>query len=112
MRPKGTPEEFAAGEQQFWDLAGPLLARDDTEEGTLMNSRCLRVQGDFVAMVAPSGQMVVKLPAARVQELVDQGVGEPFAPAKRVFKEWLAVVGTDEARWRDLLHEAHAFVRG
>lgn len=100
-----------AAESLFWDLAAPLLARDDTEEGRIMSSRCLRVNGDFCAMVTRTGQMVVKLPADRVRELVVQGIGESFAPAGKVFKEWLAVVGTDEDRWRALLDESHRFIR-
>ena len=99
-------------DERFWDLAAPLLAHDDTEEGTIMNRRCLRVRGDFCAMVATSGQLVVKLPRQRVHELIAAGVGEPFAPAGKVFKEWIAVVGTDEEQWSELMVESAAFVRG
>jgi hypothetical protein len=35
--------------------------------------------------------LVVKLPKDRVEELVETGVGKPFAPAGKVFKEWLSV---------------------
>ncbi len=94
----------------FWDLAAPLLALDGTEEGRIMSSRCLRKDGDFVAMVARSGQLVVKLPADRVSELIAAGTGESFAPAGKVFKEWLAVVGQDEATWQALLNESHSWV--
>lgn len=102
----------AAADELFWDLAAPLLAREDTEEGRIMSSRCLRVNGDFCAMVTSSGQLVVKLPAERVTALIGEGVGEPFAPAGKVFKQWLGVEGRDEKRWSDLLHESHAFIRG
>jgi hypothetical protein len=110
MRAKGDEEAVAAAREQFWDLCGPLLARDDTEEGTIMSSKCLRVNGEFVAMVVQSGQMVAKLPAARVQELVADGVGEPFAPAKKVFKEWVALVTHDEDLWQSVLDESHSWV--
>ena len=112
MRPKAEPEVFKAGEEQFWDLCGPLLAQDGTEEGTLMSSRCLRTNGDFVAMVAPSGRLVVKLAADRVQELIDHGLGEAFAPAKKVFKEWVALTTRDDAVWQSVLEESHAWVSG
>lgn len=97
-------------ELRFWDLCGPLLARDDTEEGKIMSSRCLRVNGDFVAMVARSGQLVVKLDASRVGELIDAGIGESFAPAGKVFKEWVAVEDGDGTDWNGLLLESHAWV--
>ena len=101
-----------AAVDQFWDLAAPLLARDDTEEGTIMSTRCLRVNGDFCAMVTSSGQLVVKLPAPRVLDLIELGQGEPFAPAGKVFKEWLGVVGDDEQEWDTLLQESHRFIGG
>ena len=63
-------------------------------------------------MVATSGQLVVKLPEQRVDELIAGGVGEPFAPAGKVFKEWLAVSGTDEKLWSELMAESQTFVRG
>ncbi len=53
---------------------------------------------------------MVKLPAERVTELIDAGRGEPFAPAGKVFSEWLAVTEVDEDRWRALLREGVAFV--
>jgi hypothetical protein len=35
--------------------------------------------------------------------------GEPFAPAGRVFREWVAVPRPDRRRWRAMLAEAKAF---
>lgn len=100
------------GDALLWDLAQPWLTRDDTEEGTIMSSRCLRVDGDFWAMTDKHGRLVVKLPAERVTELVDEGAGEPFAPAGKVFREWVAIVGDDEATWEQTLDESHRFARG
>jgi len=51
-----------------------------------------------------TGRLIVKLNAARVTALIDEGVASPFAPAGKVFKEWAAV--DDDVRWRDLLTEA------
>lgn len=101
-----TPEEL------FWQLAAELQHEDPrVQEGTIMNSRCLRVGKDFLALVDYKGSgLVVKLPAARVAELVGAGVGRPFGPAGKVFKEWLSVPAPDRGRWRDLLREGIAFV--
>ena len=99
-------------ETLFWQLAAELQKRDPRiAEGTIMNGRCLRVGKEFLALVDYKGSgLVVKLPRERVAELIDAGVGKPFAPAGKVFKEWLSVPSLDRALWRKLLREGLAFV--
>ena len=99
-------------ESMFWELIEELqLADPRVEEGTIMGGRCARVAGEFLGLVNFKGSgLVVKLPRERVQELIDQGVGQPFAPAGKVFKEWVSVPERDRRRWRALLREGVAFV--
>lgn len=99
-------------EDLFWKLAAELQAEDDrVVEGTIMNGRCLRVGKEFLALVDYKGSgLVVKLPKHRVSELIEHGHGQPFAPAGRVFKEWLSVPSPDRQRWRALLREGIAYV--
>ena len=100
------------GSDLFWSLVDGL-AKEDTRvhEGTIMGGRCVRVDGEFLALVDYKGSgLVVKLPRERVQDLIDQGVGRSFAPAGRVFKEWVSVLGRDESLWRSLLDEGLEFV--
>ena len=99
-------------EELFWDLASELQAEDArVVEGTIMNARCLRVGKEFLALVDYKGSgLVVKLPRSRVAELIDQGKGQPFAPAGKIFKEWLSVPRADRRRWRALLREGIAHV--
>jgi len=94
------------------DLADELHADEPrVVEGTILNGRCLRVGREFLALVDYKGSgLVVKLPRTRVAELIEQGKGLPFAPAGRVFKEWLAVPKPDRRLWRALLREGIAFV--
>lgn len=96
----------------FWELARELQAKDPRiVEGTIMNGRCLRVGKEFLALVDYKGSgLVVKLPKVRVAALIEEGWGQPFAPAKRVFSEWLSVPEPDRRRWRALLEEGVAFV--
>jgi hypothetical protein len=99
-------------ESLFWELVDELQLEDPrVEEGTIMGGRCVRVSGEFLALVAFKGSgLVVKLPARRVAELIEAGVGRPFAPAGKVFKEWVAIPERDRRRWRSPLREGVAFV--
>ncbi len=96
----------------FWELIDELQTEDPrVEEGTIMGGRCARVGGEFLGLVDFKGSgLVVKLPRARVAELIDQGIGRPFAPAGKVFKEWVAIPELDRRLWRSLLREGVAFV--
>lgn len=76
-----------------------------------MGGGCVRSGGEFVGMPHHKGDgIVVKLPRARVDELIDAGTGASFAPAGKVFREWVLVEEYDEQRWTDLLRESIAFV--
>ncbi len=79
----------------------------------MMGHHCLRStsSGGFVATVErSSGNLVTKLPRARVEELIESGIGAPFAPAGKVFREWVAVGADHGDRWEDLISESIAFV--
>ncbi len=105
---KSNPND--AAERRFWQLAAELIDDPDyphVAEGTLMGFRCLQVNGAFMAVVTrQSRQLVVKLDKKRVAELIESGEGLPFAPAKKVFKEWVEIVGDGDTQWRDLMREA------
>jgi hypothetical protein len=97
----------------FWKIADEFLENRGITEGSLMGFPCLRVKGDFFATCDHrTGDLIVKLPRERVQELMDAGRGVPFAPAGKVFKEWVLVEKRDGRRWRALMDEAKAFVSG
>jgi hypothetical protein len=102
----------AKTERLFWQLAAELMAENaDVAEGTIMNGRCVRVGEEFLALVDYKGSgLVVKLPPDRVADLIDAGIGQPFAPAGRVFKEWVAVPEPNRRVWRRLLDESVEFV--
>ncbi len=99
-------------EDVFWELIDELRYEDPRiEEGTIMGGRCARVAGEFLGLVDFKGSgMVVKLPRARVDMLIAQGTGQPFAPAGKVFREWVSIPRRDRRRWRSLLREGVAFV--
>jgi len=99
------------GEARFWALADPLLARPGVEESTMMGLPCLRVHGAFFASCdRTTGDLLVKLPEARVDDLVDAGRALSFAPAGRRFREWAAIPHQRSRTWKRLVDEALAFV--
>lgn len=97
--------------REFWEVVEPLFDEPGVVAGTLMNFPCLRRGKEFFGMPHhESGDAVMKLPRTRVAELVAQGVGQPFGPGKKVFKEWVLVDKAHKDQWLPLLREARAFV--
>lgn len=71
----------------------------------------LTCRGRIFAMLV-RGQLVVKLPKARVDALIADGVGTAFDANKgRPMKEWFGLAPTSDLEWTDLAHEALAFAR-
>lgn len=57
--------------------------------------------------------LVVKIPAAQVQELVTAGAAELFGPGHgRPDKTWAAVYASASDRWPELARAARAFAAG
>ena len=95
--------------EAFWRAAGRLIAEGKVDEGSIMGGPCVRRAGEFVAMPHHKGQgIVLKLTATRVAELIATAGGEPFAPAGRVFREWVLMRAENDELWAALLDEACA----
>jgi uncharacterized protein (TIGR02453 family) len=96
------------GGELFWELVEPLYADPAVQRSTMMGRPCVRRDGRFFASLEHrTGTLLVKLPRERVTRLIADGIGDPFAPAGRVFGEWLAVRAPDRGVWAGLLAEAH-----
>ena len=99
------------GSQLYWRLTESLLADPSVSRGTMIGLSCMRMDGAFFASLdRGSHHLIVKLPAARVAELIASGAGLVFAPSNRPFREWVAIPRPDEAIWAEFLDEARAFV--
>ena len=97
----------------FWEMAESFLIDKSITKSTMMGFPCLRVNGDFFASVdRKTGDLIVKLPANQVLDLIETEVGEPFAPNGRRFKEWVAIPNRDVTLWQQLINDARAFVEG
>jgi hypothetical protein len=76
----------------------------------MMGLPCLRLNGAFFAALdRTTNNLIVKLPADRVTDLIARGIGSAFAPNNRPFREWVAITSHDQSTWADLLREAKAF---
>ncbi len=82
-------KRFATIVETLADAPGVTNTRSGSR---LFGSSTLKVHDKIFAMVASSGEFVVKLPKARVDALVLAGEGERFdANRGRPMKEWLVV---------------------
>ena len=107
----GAVDDAGTKEALFWRLAEDLLRDPAVERGTMMGFPCLRVEGRFFVSIDPrSGDLVVKLPSTRVEELISAGQGRTFAPSGRPFREWVSIPQPSGNGWSALMAEALAFV--
>jgi TfoX/Sxy family transcriptional regulator of competence genes len=100
-------------EERFSTLAATLRNRGGVGLGSGkrgFGSDALQVDGRIFAMVTRS-RIVLKLPAARVRELIESGDGSPFDAGKgRPMREWVALEEGANERLLPLAEEALAFV--
>ena len=100
--------------EQIWEpIAKHQLARRDVTTGTGFGTNAgLRVSGKIFAMLV-RGELVVKLPRDRVDELVDAGAARRFDAGKgRPMKEWASVPASASRRWKGLVEEARSSSAG
>jgi len=77
--------------------------------GTGFGSNAIKINKSIFAMLVDD-LIVVKLPAARVTQLISSGDGVPFDAGKgKPMKEWVGLTVDDQAS-RELVAEAMTFV--
>jgi TfoX/Sxy family transcriptional regulator of competence genes len=96
----------------FDEAAERMLARHaDVQGGRMFASDGLKTGDRFFAIVA-QGDLVLKLPADRVEELIATAGAAPFEVGKRRMREWLRIAPADARECESLMTEARDFVRG
>jgi hypothetical protein len=108
---KMTPEPPRIRSPDFTQVIG-AFARDRAVSagGAGFGANALKIRGKIFAMSTSRGELVVKLPKSRVDELVGLGVGERFDPGHgRRMKEWVVFWGSTAAAIA-LAREARVFV--
>ena len=96
--------------QALFDRAANRLR--GVERGKMLLASGLRDPdaGKFFAFVT-RGQLVVKLPAERVAELIGSGEGRVFDAGKgRPMREWVGLTPADETACAAYMREARKFV--
>ena len=103
-------ELFEALCAEYAGVTGVTVPPPRSERGGRgFGAEALKINNRIFAMLA-GGRLVVKLPRARVAELIETGRGQPFDGGKGTpMKEWITLTG-DEAECRALVVEAQAFV--
>ena len=107
----GAPRSTAG--EAYARLCASFFSRGEVQpsEKRGFGAAALTIDGRIFAML-PRDRLVVKLPRARVDELVAAGCGERFDANKgRPMKEWLAIDPAREGDWDQLASEALDFVR-
>lgn len=105
-----TTSKNVTAAELFEEVAVRLAGEPGVARARMFGSPCLKIGGKVFATFWKD-TLVVKLPAARVDEAVASGTGERFDPGMgRVMKEWVAFVPTTIEEWLALAVESRAFV--
>jgi len=100
-------------EERFKEVTSAMRRNSEVSLGASkgFGSSALTVGGKIFAMLAPKHGFVVKLPKARVNQLVERGEGTRFEPGPgRVMKEWFVADADSDLDWTVLATEAMKFV--
>jgi hypothetical protein len=110
-RPRSSDSDGSNADEAFAEVTRAFAADPEVSFGRLFASDGLKVGGKIFAMLV-RGNLVVKLPKARVDALLAAGKAERFDPGHgRLMKEW-AVILPGAGDWLALAREARAFVGG
>jgi hypothetical protein len=102
-------DRFAALVEAFDGTPGVTLPGESGRRG--FGAEALKVDGSIFAMLV-QGALVLKLPEARVDELVTSASGGPFDAGKgRPMREWVALADGDPGTDLPLAREALEHVR-
>jgi hypothetical protein len=108
--PKPDPQTFATLEARYASEPDVELPGAGKKAG--FGSATLRCRGKIFAMSPDRRSLVVKLPAARVGEIIAAGEGAPYSTGNgKVMKEWVTIPAERSASWAALADEALACSR-
>jgi hypothetical protein len=97
---------------EFQKVVSTFSDHRDVKFGRMFSSSSvLNVDGKIFAM-SRKGDLVVKLPKDRVDQLVEARKGTRFDPGHgRIMKEWIVIPAKKKEDWQKLSKEAYGFVK-
>ena len=101
-------------ERRYAEIVARLVGEPGVEQSLTRGfaQYGLKVDGKLFASLWRKGGLILKLPRARVDWLVDSGDGERFDPGHgKAMKEWVVIGPGATIDWLELAREALAFVR-
>ncbi|MCI4339653.1 MAG: MmcQ/YjbR family DNA-binding protein [Thermoplasmata archaeon] len=102
-----------ASSERFARLAEQLAGSDGSKgpHRVGFGTGSLFVGRKMFGLLGDSGALVLKLPPARVQALIDEGTGKGWHPgAGAPLKEYVAIGLQDHAKWLRLAQESRAYM--
>jgi len=89
------------------EIADKMAKESGVEQSTMMKSPCPRCKGDFMAMMfQKEDYLIIKVPPARVDALIDAGDGREMNFTKKKFKEWVLIPREFEDKFEAYIREA------
>ena len=89
------------------EIADKMAKESGVERSTMMKSPCLRYKGDFMAMMFDKEDcLIIKVPPARVDALIEAGDGREMNFTKKKFKEWVLIPREFEDKYEAYIGEA------
>ncbi|MEN2738551.1 TfoX/Sxy family protein [Microbacterium sp. X-17] len=109
--PRAAREEARRqGHLLFDPIAEEYLPLDGVDIGRMFGSDGLRIRGKVFAFVGFAGDLMLKLPASRIDALAAEGVAARMVMRGREMREWLRVEQDRPEQWAPLTAEAYAFL--
>ena len=110
-RPGDAPaDDYAMGVAALHALVSELPVHPPVTLGRMFNGDGVKVHEKVFAFIGRNGDLVAKVPEARVRELVALEAGAPVVMGTRTMREWVRLSAeAGVGAWSEVLDEAYTF---
>lgn len=103
-------DAYAMGVAALSALVSELPAHPPVTQGRMFTGDGVKVHEKIFAFIGRNGDLVVKLPHARVRDLVASRSGDPVVMGVRTMREWVRLSAeAGVGAWSEVLDEAYRF---